>query len=332
MKSKTKHLYTLIFLFSLSIIFFCNACNESGFAREIPKEVDLSKASLPEVIINQVSADKIVGNSVNLGCFIKSDGGARVIKSGICWDIQSNPTIEGGNLTTNGPIIGQIPGFISGLEYNAKYYARAYAINPKGISYSEVVSFTTEKKQEEKIFFDDFNRMTLGSIWKIYFGQFQIENNILRANSSGHLLYENEEAQIFSGDGHFFKLETDFQITLVSDYTFAGVIFNAKNANEFYVLRINGSGMLQFLATNDGGQNWPGIFVITNTGLVGKNTYHLQIISEIPGQFDVTIKRGEQVLFNEKMIDPEARFNGGYAGYYSLAEYSLYDNFSLLIK
>lgn len=332
MKSKIKYLYILASLFSFSIIFLCNGCDESGFAREIPEEVDASNASLPEVIINEVLEDKIVGNSVDIECFITSDGGARVTKSGICWSDQTNPTIENANFTTNGPIIGQIPAFIGGLEYNSTYYARAYAINPKGISYSETVSFTTEKKQEDKIFQDDFNRMAFGPNWKIHAGSFQLEDNILKAKSSGHLLYENEEATTFVGDGHFFKFETDFHVAAISDAAFAGVVLNAQNGNEFYVLRINGTGLLQFLATNDGGLNWPGVFVSTNAGLMGKTTYHLQITSEVPGEFEVIVKKGETVVFDDKVVDPEARYKGGYVGYFSFAEFSLFDNFSLYIK
>lgn len=332
MKSKIKYLYSLVFLFSLLIVFLCKACNESGFAREIPKEADDPNASLPEVIINEVSEEKIVDNSVDLDCFIKSDGGARVTKSGICWGGQSNPTIENANFTTNGPIIGQIPAFIGGLEYDSTYYARAYAINSKWIAYSEIVSFTTGKKQEDKIFQDDFDRMMLGPNWKIHMGNFQIENNLLRAAASGHVLYEVEEAKTIVDDGHFLELETDFHIAVVSDFAWGGVVLNAQNGNEFYVLRINGTGLLQFLATNDGGLNWPGVFVSTNAGLMGKTTYHLQITSEVPGEFEVIVKKGETVVFDDKVVDPEARYKGGYVGYFSFAEFSLFDNFSLYIK
>lgn len=332
MKSKIKYLYSLVFLFSLLIVFLWNACDESGFAREIPKEADDPNASLPEVIINEVSEEKIVDNSVDLDCFIKSDGGARVTKSGICWGGQSNPTIENANFTTNGPIIGQIPAFIGGLEYDSTYYARAYAINSKGIAYSETVSFTTGKKQEDKIFRDDFDRMMLGLNWKIHTGNFQIENNLLRAASSGHVLYEVEDAKTIVDDGHFFELETDFHIAVVSDFAFGGVVLNAQNGNEFYVLRISGTGVFQFLATNNGGQGWPGVFVNKNTDVIGNTTYHLKIFSDTPGEFDVVIKKGDQIMVDEKVVDPDARYKGGYVGYFSFAEFSLFDNFSLYIK
>lgn len=315
-------------------VIFMNSCNESGFTREIPKEDDVSDATTPTVIINEVLEENIGSNFVQLDSYIESDGGARVIKSGICWDTKQDPTIDNSSHTTDGPTHGKIPGFLSGLEYDTQYYARAYAINPKGISYSETISFKTDVEEEDTgIYFDDFDRPALGPNWETHLGDFQIvESQILKANASGHTFYINDNAIAEAGNGHSFIFETDIHVSLVSDYVFAGIVLNAQNADNFYVIRINGTGLLQFLATNDGGSGWPGVFVIEQTDLVGKTTYHFKVTCDTPGVFNIVITKGSQIMYENTFIDSEARFNGGYVGYYSFDSYGLYDNFMLTIE
>ena len=325
-----KRKYYLLFIISFVLVMF-NSCNDDGFAREIPNEDNLKNVQLPEVTINEVVEENISGNSAEIESFIVSNGGARITKSGICWSTNSEPLIDQDNFTSNGPTIGKIPGFITELDFSTRYYVRSYAINSKGITYSEVISFTTNPASVQNDFKDNFDREALGPQWSVYKGDFGIVENSLRSKSNGHLLFENENAITSSGDGQSFVLETDIRINTTSGFIFAGVIFNAQNENEFYVLRINGEGLLQFLATSDGGVSWPGVFVSTNTNLVGNNLYHLKITSNSRGEINVKFTKGEQVVFNDNFIDPEARYNDGFAGYYSEGEYSHYDNFSLLL-
>jgi hypothetical protein len=309
-------------------------CNDSGFARDIPKDdIDISNASTPNVTIYQVAKENITGTSVNIDAAITSDGGARVIKSGICWDTQPNPTIDGINSTSNGPTLGKIPGFIGGLSYETEYFVRAYAENPVGISYSDEISFTTMQELQDKIFLDDFDRDDLGSYWKVHAGQFQIEDNALFAATSGHLFYENEEAKIVSGDGHMFKLETDFYVDSDASHVFGGIIFNAQNRDEFYFIRIGGDGTFQFLATDDGVLSFSGVFVVEpTTTLIGRNLFRLELTSTTAGIFHVKIKNGEQVVYENTIEDPEARYESGYVGYYSFGGNCFFDNFSLYIN
>lgn len=81
---------------------------------------------------------------------ITSDGGVPIIERGICWSVNSNPTIDdahascfddiynGGNIG-----LGLYNVEMTGLEQNTQYYVRAYAKNYYGISYGSQVSFTT---------------------------------------------------------------------------------------------------------------------------------------------------------------------------------------------
>ena len=71
-----------------------------------------------------------------------SDGGAEIIKRGICWSTNHNPTIEG-NHESIGAEMGAYSIEIFDLLVNETYYVRAYAQNEIGIAYGEETYFTT---------------------------------------------------------------------------------------------------------------------------------------------------------------------------------------------
>lgn len=137
-----KYKYILIILGLLPILFFFSACDDDGFARKIPKE-DLSKISLAEVSIKDINQETITDESFEVSGTIEADGRGIVRKSGFCWGTTSEPTIDEDNYTTNGPTIGEFSSLIRGLKYNTKYYVRSYALNAKGVAYSDVKSITT---------------------------------------------------------------------------------------------------------------------------------------------------------------------------------------------
>ena len=80
------------------------------------------------------------------GGSILNDGGKVVTERGICWNANSNPTINNFKLTI-GSGLGDFSGVINSLQPSTKYYVRAYAINADGISYGNEVSFITLAKQ-----------------------------------------------------------------------------------------------------------------------------------------------------------------------------------------
>lgn len=68
------------------------------------------------------------------------DGGTPISEMGICWDIQTAPTVERNKLITKDTFA--IVDIIS-LQPNTKYFVRAYAKNKIGIGYSDDFCFTT---------------------------------------------------------------------------------------------------------------------------------------------------------------------------------------------
>ena len=73
---------------------------------------------------------------------VTSDGGAEVTERGVVYGTSENPTVENSKVTS-GAGIGAFTCNLTGLQPNAKYYVRAYAVNKKGTAYGEQVSFTT---------------------------------------------------------------------------------------------------------------------------------------------------------------------------------------------
>ena len=74
------------------------------------------------------------------------DGNATITKRGICWGKSHNPTTSNSHSDNVTVVSGQFTVQISGLAGGTTYYARAYAINSKGIGYGNEVSFKTSSK------------------------------------------------------------------------------------------------------------------------------------------------------------------------------------------
>lgn len=63
---------------------------------------------------------------------------------GICWSTSTNPTYNDTH-TSNGTGLGTFTGQITNLLSESLYYARAYAINSIGVSYGDILNFTTSQ-------------------------------------------------------------------------------------------------------------------------------------------------------------------------------------------
>ncbi|MBR5146790.1 MAG: hypothetical protein IKW54_04095 [Bacteroidales bacterium] len=100
------------------------------------------KPEIEKPTVETSSIYEITGTTVNVIGIITSDGGAEVTARGVCWNIESNPTIENDH-TNDGVGTGSFISNITDLIPNTTYYLRAYAENSEGISYGEEKVFTT---------------------------------------------------------------------------------------------------------------------------------------------------------------------------------------------
>jgi hypothetical protein len=93
-------------------------------------------------IISTNTPTNIGGFSATVGGSISSDGGANITSRGICWSTSPNPDTTD-NVLLIGSGLGTYSNTLNGLNSNATYYVRAFAINSAGVSYGSDVSFTT---------------------------------------------------------------------------------------------------------------------------------------------------------------------------------------------
>jgi hypothetical protein len=78
--------------------------------------------------------------SIKLSGKVIATEGTTILSRGICWSINSNPTIENNIVTAENNIFSHT---ITDLTVNTTYYYRIYAIDTNGVIYSENQSFST---------------------------------------------------------------------------------------------------------------------------------------------------------------------------------------------
>ena len=105
------------------------------------KTFSVQKTSAPTVVTTSVS--NISYTSATTGGVVTSDGGENVTERGVVYSTTENPTIDNTKIS-NGVGTGTFSCELTELKEGVTYYVRAYAINTRGVSYGEQVSFTTK--------------------------------------------------------------------------------------------------------------------------------------------------------------------------------------------
>lgn len=123
------HLYYVLIGIFLAFIMTC--CQD---------EISEPEIELP--IVKTLEISDIMYNGVTVASSIVSNGGDSITERGICWSKESNPTISDfskENVKNDSNVF-----FIQleNLESNILYYVRSYAVNEKGLSYGEELTFT----------------------------------------------------------------------------------------------------------------------------------------------------------------------------------------------
>jgi hypothetical protein len=93
-------------------------------------------------VITTLNISEITETTAQSGGIITSDGGATVTARGVCWSINSLPTVAD-DRTVDGSGSGSFASSITGLTGITIYYVRAYATNSVGTSYGNIITCTT---------------------------------------------------------------------------------------------------------------------------------------------------------------------------------------------
>lgn len=119
------------------------ATNSAGTSYGEEASIVTKKATfVPTVTTMPVSSIELT--TAECGGMVSANGGDSVVRCGICWDTNPNPTTSSNSkvvLTYSAPVFS-CP--LTNLNYSTKYYVRAFAVNSKGVSYGEEISFTTK--------------------------------------------------------------------------------------------------------------------------------------------------------------------------------------------
>jgi uncharacterized protein (TIGR02145 family) len=78
-----------------------------------------------------------------VGGTLINEGHSVVSETGVCYSQVPNPDLDENRVNLSGGL-SEFSGKIESLEQGTTYYVRAYAINSKGVSYGEEVSFRTD--------------------------------------------------------------------------------------------------------------------------------------------------------------------------------------------
>lgn len=126
----------------------------------------LEEIDVPHVITNKVYLNNIC-EIVSSGKIIIENSEA-IIEKGVCWSLQSNPTINN-ERSMHGTGEGLFTSKISGLKTNSTYYFRAYAVTNKGVFYGNEEIFLTDYYEYRGKVIDFISKQAVKDA-KIYLG------------------------------------------------------------------------------------------------------------------------------------------------------------------
>lgn len=98
--------------------------------------------AIREPSLDVVSVSDISTSGATFVSRVLDNGGAEITECGFCWSDSSNPTVRD-NIIPCDPESWEMGKNVVDLVDGTKYYVRSYAVNTKGVSYSEVVEFET---------------------------------------------------------------------------------------------------------------------------------------------------------------------------------------------
>ena len=117
------------------------AINSKGVAYGEQILFKTKEITLPVVLTFTI--DDVGGTTARISGNVINDGNATITERGIVYSTSQNPNTSNRKVK-NGSGIGSFSCYLSDLQEGVTYYARAYAINSKGVAYGEEVSFTTK--------------------------------------------------------------------------------------------------------------------------------------------------------------------------------------------
>ncbi len=182
---------------------------------------------------------------------------------------------------------------------------------------------------------DNFDRDSgeIGSGWELINGDFSIQNE-KAINGPGERGPFHPGIARWAGTplGGQFRAADTVTLNTTAGSASVGIVFNCQDADQYYALRISGTGAAQ-LVYNDGEgghQLW-----MKEIPFSQNHPYRVEVNSTAPGVFSGSVADAEtnEVLASfENVRDPKKRFQGGSAGLYSgSGAKTTYDDFTVSV-
>jgi|LSQX01.2.fsa_nt_gb hypothetical protein len=206
MNSLQKCLYLLS---SSLIILSFNGCKE-----KTPPVLD-------SLIINNITDTSTIF-SVN----INNDGNEEIIERGLCYNTNPSPTISDNKKIVIGTI-GSMNITISNLNSSTTYYAKAYATNSKGTSYSNEVTFTTHVSTKYLMAYYPFNGNTMDESGKA--NHAEIFGPVLTTDRDSNI----NSAYLFDGIDDYIEVYANQYINPKNEISLIAWINPTINGNDF---------------------------------------------------------------------------------------------------
>ena len=140
------------------------SCSTDSPKEQIISEDPEKEIFLPILETNQV--ETVDALNATIWGKVVANGGGSVVERGLCFGLNETPTLDDSSakaITTFGS--GEFKVNLSGLQAGSVYYARAYAINEKGVGYGNQINFTTSPLESPEFEISDTKIASAHDIW-----------------------------------------------------------------------------------------------------------------------------------------------------------------------
>lgn len=247
--------------------------------------VKITSAGAADVSVTTFAPTAITQTSANITGDISTEGQSTILNRGVCYNTSGLPDISSKKVEADGTT-GSFTVILPSLTPGTTYYAKAYAVTPKGVNYGNEISFVTRPGDEPLTYWtQDFNDAA-----HLPSGKFDTPQEIV-VQGQGTWIYSKaypntNQTYIPDGSARSLRMEKNgsYVITPVLDNGITSLSFDEGRGNK----------ELNVYVSNDNGKQWNLLKTITtsksiaDTILVNQlNANRIKIANESGGDADI---------------------------------------------
>ncbi|WP_044263855.1 fibronectin type III domain-containing protein [Bacteroides timonensis] len=118
----------------------------------------------PRLNMGSIADKDLTASSMKVSATITDKRGFDILGRGFCWSAETAEPSVNGNKVEVKETTDAFSALIEGLEPEKRYYIRAYALNEKGIGYSNTIECTTPVKQTVSLSIPDYSDLDVSSV------------------------------------------------------------------------------------------------------------------------------------------------------------------------